>query len=264
MIPVRRNYKAQLSYSRVADWNAHGRFTTHFLNGLSGFFPEGERFFLDSVIAYRKDLQHIPDMEKKIVGFVGQEVMHGRMHDQYNEALKLAGYPVEHLEKLVGSGLKLIQKIASKRFQLALTVAAEHYTATMANYLLDININNGAEESYQWLWLVHAIEEVEHRSVSFDVYEAAGGDYKTRMIAYFLASLVLFPSFVLTQLAYILSDKNSSIFNAKEWVSWLTIFAQLIKHISPEMVRFISPSYHPDNMKVCLGYEHAKKAVQFS
>ena len=191
---------------------------------------------------------------------MGQEVQHGKMHEQYDLALKAAGYPADKIEKLTGRALKLIQRSTSKSFQLALTVAAEHYTATMANYLLESDVIDKADPSYAWLWKVNAIEEVEHRCVSFDVYDQVGS-YKERMIAYFLTSLALMPVFVITTLIYISKDKTVTLINPSEWQSWLKVMGSLYRSIGPELIKFIDPSYHPAEMKISSNYAKIKSEV---
>lgn len=61
----------------------------------------------------------------------------------------------------------------SQRRQLAATVALEHFTAMMAGYMLEYpNIMfKGLSENMKNLWLWHAVEEIEHKHVAFDVYQ---------------------------------------------------------------------------------------------
>ena len=46
-------------------------------------------------------------------------------------------------------------------------------------------------EDVRPLWLWHAIEEIEHKSVAYDVYAAAGGSYRLRVVT-MLAATVTF------------------------------------------------------------------------
>ena len=61
--------------------------------------------------------------------------------------------------------------------QLAITVALEHVTATLAAVLLEQRSTTlaGADSRVAEVWLWHAAEETEHRSVAFDVYARVGG-----------------------------------------------------------------------------------------
>ena len=57
------------------DWCHDDAFQTSFLNALSLLFPEGERFFVDSV---KQQRDRAPGLEDDIAGFIGQEAMHGK------------------------------------------------------------------------------------------------------------------------------------------------------------------------------------------
>ena len=67
--------------------------------------------------------------------------------------------------------------------QLAVTAAAEHYTAVIAERMLTNeylqSLGRGTEARALLNW--HAFEELEHKSVAFDVYRAVGGDEGTRI-----------------------------------------------------------------------------------
>lgn len=261
----RRYYTADLNFDSVGGWNKKGRLTTHFLNGLSALFPPGERFFIDAVMHFREDLKSNPELLADALGFVGQEVTHGRMHDQYDQALVMGGYPADTAEKITTVALQYLRKNLSPKMQLALTVAAEHYTATMANYLLDTGVVSKADPSYQWLWRAHAVEEIEHRSVSFDVYDYVyGNEYRTRMFAYFLTSVVLFPVFFVIQFLYALHDKRMPMLKPKEWLAFGKVIAGLAAHIGPELVEFLRPDYHPTQMKVSDKFESVKASLNFA
>ena len=47
MLPERRDLTFKLDPERICDWHPAGRHVTHFMNALSIFFPEGERFFIN-------------------------------------------------------------------------------------------------------------------------------------------------------------------------------------------------------------------------
>ena len=158
---------------------------THLLNALSLTFPDGERFFVDSVRAFRhlaRDKKH----NKAISGFIGQEAMHSLEHDTFNQFLSQSGY-----QSQVEGGVKLAQifinggrKNLSKEEQLAATAALEHITAIMAQWLLS-NTNNTIEKidpTVRNLWLWHAIEETEHKAVAFDVFQKVSGNNRIRRL----------------------------------------------------------------------------------
>ena len=60
-------------------WFDNDPVLTHLLNILSLTFPDGERFFVDSVRALRDQVDD-KERQKDISGFIGQEAMHSLEH----------------------------------------------------------------------------------------------------------------------------------------------------------------------------------------
>ncbi|MGH8540879.1 MAG: metal-dependent hydrolase, partial [Stenotrophobium sp.] len=171
-LPVRRDLRFDLPAARIGDWHGSGAHVAHFFNALSIFFPAGERFFIHSVRHYR-DRVTDPELQKAITAFIGQEAMHGREHEQYNELLAQAGLPIQRMEGRVNKILEWGKKKLPAISQLSATIALEHFTAIMADVLLsDPRVLEGADPRMAALWRWHAIEETEHKAVAFDVYRA--------------------------------------------------------------------------------------------
>ncbi len=163
---------------------AGGRLT-HYVDGdlvmshavavLSGMFPEGEDFFVRAVRDVRGEVSD-PELGQQIAGFIGQEVTHGREHRELNERLAEMGYRSAAVDRHVRRLLALVEKTGRSR-RLAVTAALEHYTATLAEVLLEEPEAQRllGETEVRALLLWHALEESEHKAVAFDVYRAVGG-----------------------------------------------------------------------------------------
>jgi predicted metal-dependent hydrolase len=171
---------------------------SHMLAVLSSLFPEGEDFFVKTV-RDRRDRITDPELRKQVAGFIGQEAIHGREHRAFNERLAAMGYPTRLIDRLTRYGLAALGRVAPEDHQLAVTAALEHYTATIAEVLLgnpDARATFGEGEVLNLLsW--HAIEESEHKSVAFDVFQRVSGDHRVRVgvmnltTAGFLGAVVL-------------------------------------------------------------------------
>lgn len=157
---------------------------SHVVVGLSCMFPDGEDFFVDSVRHYRDRIGD-PELRRQVAGFIGQEAIHGREHRAFNARLRELGYPTRYLEGRVRLGLAVLRRFTPPEFQLAVTAALEHWTATLAEYLLATPDNPmvDAPDEIRDLFLWHAIEESEHKSVAFDVFEQVCGEHRTRAFA---------------------------------------------------------------------------------
>ncbi len=155
---------------------------SHIAAMLSSVFPEGEDFFVRSVRNYRDQISD-PELKEQVKGFIGQEALHGREHRAFNERLQQLGYPTRFVDRRTKAGLALLAKIAPKRTQLAVTAALEHYTATLAEVLLrdEAALNEFTSEEIRTLFAWHALEETEHKSVAFDVFQDVCGSRRVRV-----------------------------------------------------------------------------------
>lgn len=154
---------------------------SHIVAVLSALFPEGEDFFVKTV-RDRRDQITDPQLKKQVSGFIGQEAIHGREHREFNDRLAALGYPTHFIDRVTKHGLALLAKVAPKDHQLAVTAALEHYTSTLAEVLLgdpEARARFGEGEVLNLLtW--HAIEESEHKSVAFDVFQTVSGKQRIR------------------------------------------------------------------------------------
>jgi uncharacterized protein len=165
-----RNLDFGLTRDLPRHWHSGDPYLTHFFNGLSLMFPEGERFFVDTVRHFRARITD-PKLLEDVRGFVGQEGIHCREHRRYNEMLAAQGYPVDAIEGLVRLEI-MVAWLFPWEWQLALTCALEHFTAVFTDSMLrDPRMLRDAHPAFARLWRWHALEETEHKSVAFDVYE---------------------------------------------------------------------------------------------
>jgi predicted metal-dependent hydrolase len=151
-------------------------------------FPRGERSFIESVKAVRNQVKS-PALRADVAGFVGQEALHSREHDALNDVLEGMGYPIRALEKEFSARLDEREKSMSKKSALAFTAAMEHMTALFGRILLtreDVRAMIHPELRAIWLW--HALEEIEHKAIAFDVYQEVFDDDTTRRAALILAT----------------------------------------------------------------------------
>ena len=180
--PIRpRAFPGRFDASIPKHWFAGSVFATHLANGVNLLFPAGERFFVRSVRAYLEQVKDDPELVEAIRGFSGQEGRHAQAHERFFEILEGQGYAIRpYLEAYERIAYGFIEKVSPPKLRLATTAAAEHFTAVMAeNFLLDseaLDLHPVMKELLQW----HAAEEIEHRTVAFDVYEHLHGGWALR------------------------------------------------------------------------------------
>ncbi len=251
IMPVRRNLNFNLPADKISTWHGGNVHISHFLNAMSIFFPVGERFFIDSVRHYRDEVKD-PELQEAVKGFIGQEAMHGREHEEYNDALTAKGQPADRYERIVIKLLGFFRRFTPKRSQLAGTIALEHLTAILANGLLsDPSRLAGAEPRFAALWRWHALEETEHKAVAFDVYATA---MKNRPIAYLrrcsaliISTTIFFLMLMPFHIGLVRREKGQ-LFNLKGW--WqVTVFLWgprgVLLRALPDWLDFFKPGFHP-------------------
>lgn len=166
-------------------WNDDDPVLTRFFDALSVHFPDGERFFIQSVRNYQ-DRVTDPKLKEDIRHFFRQEAQHGIVHDTYNTVMAAQGVNVDKIVSRLKMAIRLFQTHLSPKHQLALTAAFEHITATLGEGFMDGEgeMFRHAHPVMRAMFMWHGVEEVEHKAVAFDVYEtAAGGGYFTRAAA---------------------------------------------------------------------------------
>jgi predicted metal-dependent hydrolase len=190
-------------------WHRNNLYVSHFFNGLSLMFPEGERFLARSVARVRKQVRD-PQLQREIAAFLAQEGIHAREHVKYNRALRRQGYPTRLLELVTWASLRSTQ-VTTARWQLAVTSGLEHFTATFANTVLgDPAILEGAAPEFAALWRWHCAEEIEHKSVAFDVYEELAPGlvgYLRRVVVMMFLSAYFLPYAMVHQIVLSAGDR---------------------------------------------------------
>ncbi len=188
--PVRHQLKArrvQFDFDATPlHWLKDDPFSTHIINGIHLLLPAGELWFCR---VYNQALPLVTDdqLRADVEGFIRQEAVHSRAHSKAQLYLERHGLSVDEyvqrVEWLFGTflgeapfGMKFLQRKAIQKQWLVLRVgliaAIEHFTGVLGQWAMD---NDTWEENgdpamvdlFKW----HLAEEVEHRTVAFDLFE---------------------------------------------------------------------------------------------
>jgi uncharacterized protein len=222
---------------------------SHIMATLSATFPKGEQFFVDSVRAFRDQIDD-DELRHQVAGFIGQESMHGREHDRFNQVLAAMGYPTRLVDGATGAAMGLLQRALPPSVQLAVTAAAEHYTSVLAEQILeeDAFAHQDLPEDVKDLFRWHALEECEHKAVAYDVYQRCVGNEVIRLATMHGLSVLLGAVVVTSLLGTVLSDRSArnpvrfarSVLNLRR-----SPFAR--KRIALRLLEYNRPGFHPDD-----------------
>src|SRR5690606_3856913 len=113
-------------------------------------------------------------------------------HEAFNELLEEKhGVPMSRITGYLKRRLDKARQRLSKERQLAMTAALEHFTAIMANQLLEEpDIMEGLHAAYGDMFMWHAVEETEHKAVAFDVFQQVSGSYAIRVQAMLITTIM--------------------------------------------------------------------------
>jgi hypothetical protein len=238
-----RNLRFALNEEVPRHWHGGGRAITSFFNNLSIFFPAGERFFVAAVKRHPVS----GALGAEVRAFTAQEGFHSREHVRYNRMLESQGYPAQALERRVERILALVTRVLPPRARLAATCALEHFTATLAHFVLsDEALLDGAHPVMAALWRWHAAEENEHKAVAYDVYLQAGGNYLERT-AIMIAATVIFWSLVAEQQVRLMRA-DGSVFSLREWATlfdFLWLRPGCVRKMWRLYLDYYRPGFHP-------------------
>lgn len=180
-----RRAGVRLNGARALDWLGGDAGRTAMLNAISLSITSSETFFLEVL---REVRPRITDevLLSRVDAFLMQEGAHRKEHDAYNNLLQAAGVDVERYERVRQERLALVRSWPLD-VQLGIVAAAEFYTDIVAEAALqDGGFLEGAEPEYRRVWEWHALEEVEHNSVSFDVLVHINPSYRLRARTFLL------------------------------------------------------------------------------
>ncbi|MEJ2602898.1 MAG: metal-dependent hydrolase [Gammaproteobacteria bacterium] len=259
-----RQMRFDLRESLATDWHGGSPFRTAWFNAMSMLFPLGEKFFIDTVRAYADRIED-ETLRADVRAFQGQESIHRREHQRYNEALcEARGYDLEEFEGPVRRRIAWAKDHFNPRRLLAGTVANEHLTAIMAHDLLSHDdALAGADPAIAELWRWHAVEETEHKAVAFDVHRLVGGTTKERRHALVMSSFFFMKDTLRITRSMLKQDGQ-----LWRWRTWWDGFQFLIgrpgtlRRIVPAWLSFLRQDFHPwqhDNRELVERYELARK-----
>ncbi len=222
---------------------------SHFFAALSSMFPDGEDFFVRSVRHFRSEITD-PELSRQVSGFIGQESIHGREHRAFNRRLAQLGYPTLKFEAFTRWGLKNRERICTPKANLAATAALEHFTATLAELMLtdeEARMFPG-EPAVHDLFLWHALEECEHKSVAYDVYCAVGGSERTRVLTMKGIRIGLIVA-IAVQMAISLSTDPATYEKGRLRASFRRFRATPMfrREIWQQLREYDRPGFHPDD-----------------
>jgi predicted metal-dependent hydrolase len=230
-------------------WLDGNPFKTRFFDALSTLFPEGEKFFIQCVRDYSDRITD-PGLKAAVKEFNYQEGQHSMVHRNFNNHLKAQGVHVDGVESRLRNAFTLLRKCLPQSTTLAQTAAIEHFTAVMSHeFMARPHMFANADPRIRAMYYWHAIEEIEHKGVAFDVLKkVAGGSYFIRVLTMFWVTIAFtLHTFVIMNHMFRV-DGFSWRQRVGLWLRglwWLYRPGGVILPVLPHYLAYYRPGFHP-------------------
>ncbi len=246
--------REQLNFDLGGDipkyWMCGDPFKTRFFDAMSTLFPIGEKFFITSVREFR-DQTTDPDLQQDVKDFIRQEAQHTLVHRQFNERLKAQGVDIDAINQRLEQMLIVdAPKVSSPTQRLAATAAMEHLTSMMCTCFFERReLLEASDPRVRAMYAWHAIEEVEHKAVAFDVLtKVAKAGYFRRNISMLMVTFG-FPLTVARIMDHMLQVDGFNFWQrAKLWAKGLWWFYKPGGLFIPTFgyyLAYYKPGFHP-------------------
>ncbi len=241
-------------------WFDGDPFKTRMFDAMSVIFPPGERFFMTCVRDFRDRIQD-KQLLDDIKSFNRQEAQHTMVHNQYNDRLREQGMDVDGLIKSLEWLLfDFMRKRRSREWTLAQTAALEHFTAIGAFMIFGRkDVFDKADPRLRALYTWHALEEVEHKGVAYDVMQQYAKVGYVRRTLTLIEMSVMFPATIGYFMHKMLKADGFGFWarlkmNLKGWW-WLLKPGGLLMPLIGPYLRYYKPGYHPWDEGEVRGYQ---------
>lgn len=240
-------------------WFGNDPFKTRLLDGVMMSFPDGERYFIECVRLFRDRITD-PVLKRDVAEFIKQEAQHGIAHDHYNKMLADQGLPVAPLIRFMKKHMAHDLKHKSPELNLAITAACEHVTALMAEAMYGHRATmQDVHPHMRALLAWHSIEEMEHRSVAFDVMDqVAQVDHATRVKAMTILA-PLFTIFSLLRAERLLAgDGFTATQRAKMFarnLPWIFGKSGILAPMRKPLMQWYKKGFHPNDLPIIPQYQ---------
>jgi uncharacterized protein len=234
------------------NWYEDDRLVTILFNSSSVGIPIGEALVAD---AAERVLPHLQDARliQETHNLIHEERAHISVHTAYNEYLRRHGFPVQKQQEALQRMFDRINRHASLKTRLAIGAAFEHFTAIAAKQILEHNIleKETVDERLDRVWTWHALEELDHRNATFDLYNSMGGGYARRVWGALIAMFLFIYTHYKCFFAYL--HQKGLLFNLRVWRQGLPKMLGrngIYGYLFTNWLRYFKPSFHPSHIPI--------------
>lgn len=227
-------------------WNRHRPELAAAANSVSLLMPHAEPYVARAVRATLADLDG--ELAERARTWVDQELKHHTQHRAFNERIAAHHPAVARLDRWMRRTYGRLGRRRSLRFSLGFAAGFETVAFATARWVDDHlgEFFADADPVPATLFLWHLAEEVEHKSVAFDVHRARGGSRWT-YLAGMSVSFALMAWFTTIGTVIQLAGQRR-LLHPVAWFRLLRWSFSLLFEVVPIMVVTLLPGHHPDDL----------------
>ncbi len=220
-----------------------------FLLAISYFVVAFEDFGIPVVRAELEKLSDHPALAREAQTFISQEALHSQGHARLNELMKARhGIETKVIEREFSRFMNDMSW-GSQQDQLAAVAALEHVIFSVAEWFEGAkDVQRAVHPEVNRLILWHAMEEIEHTAVVYDIYEhlygATPGAYKIRIAALARGTRIAVRTLTRMWQSLVPQMVEKSGIPASKFIPWLNLAVESRKHLR-DFFRFLSPNFSP-------------------
>ncbi len=227
------------------------------LVGVSLSLPYLEPFLIRTLSEVKRHIKD-PALLEQIRLLSAQEGQHFRLHTRFNQAVGQKFPALAALEEELAEDCRRFTVTRSLQWRLAYAVSLEAFTVAFSRFLFADQVLRDVPAVMRDLFEWHAAEELEHRSVAFNLYEHLYGDYAFRT-AVSLYAQWHFVRFVIRAARLMLAHDRAQGRDhgrpAQVRGRVLSLLGQFTRGMVPEVLAGHSPRYRPHGIPTPPGAE---------
>lgn len=264
-----RQFRGGTTKLAARHWVRGDMYATAFLNALSVVFPRGESFMIEALHPWKDRTEG--KLREDISNFIAQEAAHSREHVGFNKGIIDAGYDIEALDRAIKQFVSFFAGCGEVT-KLGATMCIEHLTAIVAAEILKNRGHlEGTDLELRKLWLWHAVEEVEHKAVAFDVWMFATREWSgarrwlTRSALLLAVSLSFFINRTRGQVELLQQDGLSKPRGWWECIRHGFAKGAIGRNVMGPWAEFFRPGFHPhqiDDSELLIRGENMLAAIK--
>lgn len=194
------------------------------------------------------------------MGSIHQEGQHSHQHTKFWDNLHASGYKFDTYLRCIDTILfDIIERQMSLNLNLAVAAGIEHLTILIAELILEGDYFADVEPELKQLFEWHALEEIEHKTVLYDVLQNATNSYFLRQVGMFMAHILIF--FFLNLGLAILLYQDRKLFDRKVWQELIEFWLTKDKFLSKALfnaIDYLRKDFHPSQKDHLLLTEKVK------